>query len=271
MLLALAPPPPPAATVRMAYAPGLWVADGGDARRAEPGSEAPSLEIRWGSVRYPLPGQDRTAWLAAMEAMRRQARSRPLTDIAVTYTGTRAWVRLQPEAARKVALKPGETVTLTADVTPLAGNARLCLAFDYIDGKSGAWAGWSTVRTSAHAGAPGRRGRVRLAAEVPELPAGAIAVPILGQDGTFDAAPGRWTLHSVEMDMPGPAGRVATLGSPGSRAARLDRSIYGRRDLAWGAGNFTCAFAFLYDAALCSPETGKLTVAAGTAAAARLP
>ncbi|MCX6361532.1 MAG: SUMF1/EgtB/PvdO family nonheme iron enzyme [Armatimonadetes bacterium] len=252
-------PPPRAATVRMAYAPGLWVADGGDARRAEPGSDAPGLEIRWGSVRYPLPGQDRTAWLSAMEAMRRMARSQPLTDIAVTYTGTRAWVRLQPDAARKLALKPGEAVTLTADVTPLAGNGRLCLAFDYLDGRSGAWVGWSTVRASAQAGAPGKRSRVRLATAVPELPAGAFAVPIVGQDGTFEAAPGRWTLHSVEMETPGPAGRVRAPAGAGSRAAKLDRSIYGRRDLDWGAGNLTCAFAFLYDAALCDPESGKLT------------
>jgi len=58
-------------------------------------------------------------------------RGRPPGVARLDYQGERAWIRLAPERARQLSLKPGETITLNLQARWLSGDTRFGIAFDY--------------------------------------------------------------------------------------------------------------------------------------------
>ena len=236
---------------KVAFGRGVWVPDGGDARwSARP---TPGVERNADFVRGPRPGEDRSAWLRSAVALRTAlTREDAPGRIAFDFRGVRAWTRLAPAIASELDLRPGERVQIDIEARWIAGNPEIGFAMDYLDRATGAWRGWSTIFATARVPTDGAWRRLDVPLTLPQFRSGeTVAVPIVGQDATHDATPGRWEVRSIVLRVPATHRREAAARLAARRtqhASRsLDRALYRRRDLAWSARNYACYFLFLYD------------------------
>jgi formylglycine-generating enzyme required for sulfatase activity len=239
----------PDTTLQIAYRPQLWVPDGGDAVRQ--GISFAGVETSGFYMRRPQPGADRAAWRRALDGVRAEGRRADKPGlVSVHYRGVRAWIRLRREIASAIALQPGERVRVDVEARLISGNPEICAAFDYLDPQTGAWRGWSTVQSVAEL-AQGGPQTVSLHVTVPEqLPAGALANVIIGQDATRNPATAQWELRAITLYVPTTPIRRKALAAALKRIEPPPpvQPIYDRKDLAWASHNFTCYFLFLYDA-----------------------
>lgn len=249
------------------FSPAAWLPDGGDARwlRPEPGE----LETNGFYLRAPKPGQAHAAWLAAAHRLRAFDRTAPPpTTVRVAFGGVRAWTRVQPEVGRLLHLQPGEALVVRLEARWLSGNPEICFALDYLDPQTFAQKGWSGVLTTARLPQDGEWHPLEVALTLPpDNPRiGGWANLIVGQDATRDATPGQWEMRGATLHLAGSPGRrqaLRVLQAAADRAAHgLDRSIYDRPDLAWGARNFACYFLFLYDTAIYDRQARRYRVEA---------
>ncbi|MBM3477070.1 MAG: hypothetical protein FJX75_27700, partial [Armatimonadetes bacterium] len=124
-----------------------------------------------------------------------------------------------------------------------------------------AWQGWSTVFSTLQIPRDGQWHRLTWEGKLPQFDATRQwAKLIVGMDATHDPTPGRVILRDFALAIP-PRAQPAlddllrTLPqSPG-----LDRTIYGRPDLAWASRAFVCHFAFMYDLSFFDPVAGRFT------------
>ncbi len=239
-------------TVDVPFGRATWAPDGADARWAPPPA-ASGVETTADYVRPPRPGQDRDEWLRALEGLRTQLLSHQAPEeVTVTFRGVRAWTRLAPQVAADLALRPGERIDVTFEARWVSGNSEVGLALDHLDPATHAWRDWSTVLATARIPTDGAWHRLTMSLT---LPAGrqdaAIAVPIVGQDATHDAATGQWLMRDVTLRAPATPARekaVRQAAQAVSAARRgLDLALYSRRDMAWSTRNYACYFLFLYD------------------------
>ncbi|MBM3494552.1 MAG: hypothetical protein FJX72_09580, partial [Armatimonadetes bacterium] len=239
----------PDAVVTIAYQPQLWAPDGGDATRQ--GVRLAGIETNGHYIRRRQSGADRAEWRRALARVRTEARRSPtLGGTSVRYRGVRAWIRLRAEIGAALQLRPGEQVRVDIVARRLSGNPEICCAFDFLDRRTSAWRGWSTVVGTARLPEDGSWGRVALTATVPPPSSPrAYANPIIGQDATHDPAVGEWEVRSITLHVPDRPGRSraiavrkSEIGEPPPIAAGYDR-----KDLAWASRNFACLFLFLYD------------------------
>lgn len=238
---------PPSVTVP--FHPHLWRPDGGDARWTLP-AEFETLETNGFYIRAPRSADMWSQWRRDLEALRTAwAASRGPATVRLDYRGVRAWVRLSPEAARALDLKPAEHVRVRLDARWLSGNPELCLAFDFIDRKTGTWNGWSTVRATATVPRDAQWHTVTLECPVPPFESQRdVAVVIVGQDATRDPSPSTLLLRALETSVPATprrqqAARAIVMSTPPAPPT----AIYDRRDMQWATKNFACLFLFLYD------------------------
>ncbi len=220
----------------------------------------------------PGPGEDWKAWLQRLRAYRETTRAH-LRDagpaqILLQFDGVRAWVRTDRRAALAADLAPGQRLVLKGQAQWLAGNNKLCLAFDWCDrggGAEGPWRGWSAVVASASIPQDGAWHDFEIAVEVPRFAAEKHwARPILGMDGTFDAKRGSVALRQLTLTFPHAierAKRLQTLRAKPAGTVSFDDSIYRRDDLGWMTRNFVCGFLFVYDRSFWDPEQRRYRVA----------
>lgn len=97
----------PQTPTRVPFSSATYSADE-DARWVVPG-EAGVPGNGW-YIAGPARPEDREAWLAALRAYREGIRRsvHGLSQVEIAYQGVRAWVRMRPEVAKPLDLRPGE-------------------------------------------------------------------------------------------------------------------------------------------------------------------
>lgn len=240
-------------TIAIPFGRGAWTPDGADARWA---AHAPTgVETNADFLRAPEPGQDRAAWLRSTKELRHALLANNAPEVVhVRFQGVRAWIRLSSAVAADLRLRAGERLQLTFEARWIAGNPEIGFALDALDPMTGAWRGWSTIFAVTRIPTDGAWHAMTVDLTLPRFSADeALAVPIVGQDGTRDATPGQWELRSLTLRAPTSPERerAARRAAAAVAAARrgIDLSLYGRRDMAWSARNYACYFLFLYDRA----------------------
>ncbi len=236
------------------FSPQTWTADGADCRWVAPDY---GLESNYANIRLPAPGRSRDQWIAGLAKLRDDARSGVQPTVArFDYKGVRAWIRLDWELARGIAVKPGEKVTVEFEARSLSGNSEICFALDYHDRQKLGWVNWSTVFATHRIPSGGDWHKLSIDLTLPSFDASRVlARLIIGQDATRNPMPGMWELRNVVVKLDGSDARqkaIAAIKKPGP----LDLTVYGRKDLAWSTHNFTCYFAFLYDRRFYDPMKG---------------
>ncbi|MBI3921861.1 MAG: SUMF1/EgtB/PvdO family nonheme iron enzyme [Armatimonadetes bacterium] len=226
-----------------------WVPDGDDARWWRPSSEAKGLRMNAHYIAGPEPGK-REEWLRALHAYRKTTRENAEPDaVLLDFRGVRAWVRMDLDWSRALALRPGDSLTVEATARPLSGNHTLCFAFDWQDRQTNHWVGWSTVRATLSFREDGDRQTLQHTVRVPEFdPATVWPRLIVGMDATHDPTPGRMELRSLRVLLSDEQrARVDSLRGTLPQSTALDDTIYRRSDLRWSSRDFVCHFTFLYD------------------------
>ncbi|MCC6442711.1 MAG: SUMF1/EgtB/PvdO family nonheme iron enzyme [Armatimonadetes bacterium] len=253
------------AGIMVPFSPAVWQPDGADARWLEP-AEAGELETNAHYIRAPRPGQPYEEWRASLKRLRREARDgKPPSAVHVDFRGTRAWTRLKAEAGQSLSLEPGEEISLSFEARWLSGNPQIGFALDYLSLRTGQWAGWSEVFASVRIPQDGQWHALGVSLKLPRFDRQSLcAVPIIGQDATFNPAVGVWEMRAVTLRMKSTPPRIQTarkIEQAAARAAKgLDLSIYSRPDMAWVTRNFTCYFVFAYDRNLYDREKGRYRV-----------
>ena len=221
--------------------------------------DMPGLRMNDAFIAGPAPGQDRGAWLEALQRYRDLTRTgRGAPCVVMEFDGVRAWLRLDNLLAKALALAPGDLFQVRVEARWLEGNNELCIALDEIDAVNGVWAGWSGVKATLSIPEDGHWHWIEAALQAPALSKVEHAWrPIVGMDGTHNAAKGKLEIRSVQFrvaDEP----RNARLVHAAAQVwpAGLDRSNYEREDLKWASGIFACHFTFLYDRSLYDPDKG---------------
>lgn len=210
------------------------------------------LRISEHYIAGPRPDEDREQWLAALRAYRaRVIEQGPGNLLDLDYHGVRAWTRLVLPVTQAFALRPGEVIRIAAEGRRIAGNGTIGIAFDFTGLAEDAWRGWSGVLAGLSFPEDGSWAAVSAAVTVPPFDTAVCrARPIFGMDATHDPAPGHVQLRSIRIEIDDKQ-RMAAARAAAVRLGdgRPDTAIYDRRDMAWGASNFTCYFAFMYDKA----------------------
>ena len=208
----------------------------------------------------PPAGTDREVWLAALQAYRREIRGQvhALRQVDLQFRGIRAWVRMRPEVAKPLDLRPGEPFRIGVEACWVEGNGELVLALDLLSRQNDSWQGWSTVFSTLDVPRDGEWHRLTWEGTLPQFDHEAQwAKLIVGMDATHDQTPGHVVVRDFAMQEPARAASVVGPTVLSGPPSGLDRSLYDRRDLAWASRAFLCHFTFLYDLSLFDPAIGQ--------------
>ncbi|MDQ1257270.1 MAG: SUMF1/EgtB/PvdO family nonheme iron enzyme, partial [Candidatus Hydrogenedentes bacterium] len=241
---------------RIPFAPATFSADEGCHWIA---AGMDGLRMTEAFIAAPEPGQDRSAWLESMKAYREAARAGSgQPTMRLDFDGVRAWTRLAAPLAKALALEPGDQLEIRVDARAVSGNTTLCVALDILEPVRDTWTSWSSVLATLPIPADGAWHTVSASVAIPPRTVdGAWFRPIVGMDGTHDAARGSVDIRDIQFRVDDPvrmtrlAEAAAALYHPG-----IDLSIYDRLDLMWASRIFTCHFTFMYDRAFYDPSAG---------------
>lgn len=222
-----------------------------------------------GIIRPPGDRQQYDTWLAAMHRYRQTVLGRDAGDPrtrAVLYTidfpgQGGAWLRLNDQLSRALALNNGEVSTWKIDVRAKQdGNCTFYLAFD-IHNRQGQKIGWSDLDDwRVEIPRDGQWHTVTIQATVPAFAKDeAWLRPIFGMDQICDPRPGKIDLRNFEL-LVEDAGRARAIQEAAAECTRLDLSLYDREDLQWLATSFSCHFTFMYDLSFYDPQSGRFTI-----------
>jgi len=248
------------AQTRVPFSSATYSADE-DTRWVVPG-EAGVPGNRW-YIAGPARPEDREGWLAALRACREGIRrtAHELNEVEIAYQGVRAWVRMRPEVAKPLDLRPGEPFRIEVEARWVEGNRELVLALDLLSRADDQWRGWSTVFSTLTVPKDGEWHRLTWEGRLPEFDCRALwAKLIFGMDATHDPTRGRVEVRQFALELP--ARRQAREGPRGARrpSAALDLAIYERSDLSWASKVFVCHFTFMYDLSFYDPAAGRYRI-----------
>jgi len=222
-----------------------------------------------GIIRPPGDRQPYDTWLAAMHRYRQTVLGRDTGDPrtrAMLYTidfpgQGGAWLRLNENLSRALALTSGEASTWRIDVRAKPdGNTTFYLAFDIHD-RQGRKIGWSDLDDwRVEIPRDGQWHTVTVQATVPAFAKDeAWLRPIFGMDQICEPRPGKIDLRNFEL-LVEDAGRARAIQEAAAECTRLDLSLYDREDLQWLATSFSCHFTFMYDLSFYDPQSGRFTI-----------
>lgn len=214
--------------------------------------EAPLSMNEW-FITGPGPGVERSDWLHAALAYRKQALAGKGRYLAMNGADGNGWLRLAEPLAETLSLKSGDGLFLSVTARSVEGRNRLRFFVDHPNGAR-------TLAASAQLDLPddGEWHELSLTLDLPELEAetGTIRPGLLLESAEADG-PARADLAGVILGVDD----TARMGAFGQMLRALDtthvcRCVYDREDLRWTLSAFSAYFLFLYDRRFWQPGEG---------------